>query len=89
MREERKRRWRAERERNTILSFFLSSAVQGSCIAAGYDTCCTDGFCVGLPEEANCYCDSICLIFDDCCPDFEEICPGMSDIVDPRSQVSI
>ena len=54
----------------------LSDTEEGSCIAAGYDTCCTDGFCAGVPEEAGCYCDTICLDFGDCCADFEDICPG-------------
>ena len=56
-------------------------AVPGSCVEAGYDTCCNDGFCVGYPESANCYCDDVCLMFGDCCDDFEDICPGIHHTV--------
>ena len=61
----------------TLILIFTSRTTEaGSCIDAGYDMCCTDGFCAGVPEEAACYCDSVCLIFGDCCDDFEDICPG-------------
>ena len=48
----------------------------GSCRAAGYETCCTDGACIGEPSSALCYCDETCEIFQDCCDDYYEICRG-------------
>ena len=56
------------------------SPVVGSCIDAGYDTCCITGDCAGVPADSNCYCDSICLDFNDCCDDFHDICPGKQDV---------
>lgn len=47
----------------------------GSCREAGYSGCCvlsdTDMFCEGT---LDCYCDTSCLLLEDCCPDFFEIC---------------
>ena len=62
------------------LSPIIHAIEIGSCINAGYDTCCTDGLCAGVPEEANCFCDSICLLFNDCCADFDDICPGTYEL---------
>ena len=55
---------------------FTFLTVVGSCIDAGYDSCCVSGGCEGVPADSNCYCDSPCLNFDDCCEDFQQICPG-------------
>ena len=46
---------------------------RGSCAAAGYRACCTDGSaCQG---SAGCFCDYACTFFGDCCYDFEDLCP--------------
>ena len=45
--------------------------VIGSCSAAGYSSCCVVGSCKGEPP--NCYCDSLCYLFDDCCDDATEL----------------
>ena len=46
----------------------------GSCVAAGYTTCCTDGSdCLGAP--ANCKCDADCRNHSDCCTDIALTCP--------------
>ena len=46
----------------------------GSCAAAGYTACCTDGSdCLGYP--ANCKCDAECRDHGDCCTDIASTCP--------------
>ena len=49
----------------------------GSCVAAGFDDCCTGFFCFGAPVF-DCYCDTFCTFFGDCCFDFYDICDGKS-----------
>ena len=48
----------------------------GSCIAAGYTSCCTTATssnnCAG--EPATCFCDPSCNEFGDCCEDLQQIC---------------
>lgn len=39
----------------------------GSCVSAGYNNCCTFGYCVGSPP--TCSCDADCYVRGDCCPD--------------------
>lgn len=51
---------------------FLTFA--GSCVMAGYTSCCNNSFCGGFPND--CYCDPICTIYGDCCYDFVDICPS-------------
>ena len=46
--------------------------IAGSCLAAGYSSCCLTGHCRGEPP--NCNCDSLCHIFDDCCSDAKGLC---------------
>ena len=57
------------------MSFLIFLEI-GSCRAAGYETCCTDGVCIGEPSSALCFCDETCEIFQDCCNDYYEICGG-------------
>jgi len=54
-------------------TMILYTEMPGSCIAAGYDDCCTLGACEGIPP--NCMCDFYCFEFNDCCQDFFKICP--------------
>jgi len=44
----------------------------GLCSAAGYTECCTEGTCVGYPQD--CYCDNFCANLGDCCRDHADIC---------------
>ena len=50
----------------------LSSLSTGSCVAAGYEECCTEDSCLGEPQD--CYCDADCFLFNDCCQDVDSIC---------------
>ena len=50
----------------------LLSVSLGSCVIAGYDSCCVSGFCAGTPP--NCFCDYFCSILGDCCNDIDQIC---------------
>ena len=45
----------------------------GSCVAAGYQVCCTSGYCTGSPP--NCACDANCYQRRDCCGDVNVTCP--------------
>ena len=45
---------------------------KGSCAAAGFSSCCTEGPCQGQP--LNCYCDANCHQFGDCCTDVPADC---------------
>ena len=58
----------------------------GSCVAAGYVGCCTDGDCEVVIQTSplSCFCDTVCYIFDDCCDDIALIgCyPGNSKDAD-------
>lgn len=51
------------------------SAYTGSCVDAGYKTCCVpsdaDKYCHGHPE--SCFCDAICHLYGDCCDDINDI----------------
>ena len=47
---------------------------EGSCIAAGYNVCCSGGFCAGNPP--NCLCDQDCGNRGDCCSDIGITCPN-------------
>lgn len=65
-------------------------AVIGSCVEAGYTTCCSSvlltQFCVGS-APFNCFCDLECAQRDDCCPDIADACPSefeRVEIVDAR-----
>ena len=71
---------------DTILKFghitFAATAAQtlpGSCIDAGYTTCCegSPSNCPGQPP--SCFCDSSCHEFSDCCQDIDQLCPGVCD----------
>ena len=56
-----------------IISLFTSIMIgTGSCEAAGYTECCTEGLCFGQPED--CSCDQFCTNFGDCCHDQPSIC---------------
>ena len=44
----------------------------GSCIAAGYSSCCEDDVCLG--DIGDCYCDEFCYNLGDCCTDLSDIC---------------
>ena len=44
----------------------------GSCLDAGYSSCCVNGSCQGSPP--NCYCDANCHLFEDCCSDVPHDC---------------
>ena len=49
------------------------SMISGSCAAANYTECCTNGSCLGEPQQ--CYCDVQCRQVGDCCYDQQDICP--------------
>ena len=44
----------------------------GSCVGAGYSSCCEDDFCLG--DLFDCYCDEFCYNLGDCCTDLPQIC---------------
>ena len=51
-----------------------SDITTGSCSTANRSNCYVLGSCKGEPP--NCYCDSLCCLFDDCCSDAtESMCP--------------
>ena len=62
-----------------ILLLLLISIHIGSCVAAGYKSCCVqtdDDSCHGHPE--TCFCDASCHNFGDCCADINDIgCSAM------------
>lgn len=45
----------------------------GSCLSAGYTSCCLaeQDTCLGKP--ANCFCDQLCTIHDNCCGDIDQL----------------
>jgi len=45
---------------------------KGSCVVAGYSSCCIEGPCQGQPM--NCFCDANCHQFGDCCNDVPSDC---------------
>ena len=47
----------------------------GSCVDAGYTSCCTHGYCAGYPPTCSCHPECTEGAFD-CCNDFAEICPS-------------
>ena len=56
----------------------LGNSLPGSCIAAGYISCCDSevdvvGNCAG--DTGSCFCDPSCREYSDCCSDLDEICP--------------
>ena len=59
------------------VSLSVGSSLPGSCISAGYTTCCSSdddvGLCAG--DTGSCFCDPSCRDFNDCCYDLDEICP--------------
>uniref|UniRef100_A0A1X7VE53 Fibronectin type-III domain-containing protein n=1 Tax=Amphimedon queenslandica TaxID=400682 RepID=A0A1X7VE53_AMPQE len=60
-----------------MVDLMLKQQVNGSCVAAGFSTCCSVGnsaSCYGLPH--NCYCDHLCYEYNDCCTDIGSVCAG-------------
>ena len=47
----------------------------GSCVAAGYESCCTEEDCFGSPP--TCSCHSHCYIHRNCCSDINVTCPAV------------
>ena len=56
----------------SVVSTPLPPDAPGSCIAAGYQDCCTAGLCVGNPP--TCSCDTDCYFLGTCCPDISATC---------------
>lgn len=51
---------------------FLDDDIIGSCLAAGFISCCTSGDCRGSPP--TCSCDVLCRDYSDCCSDAYLLC---------------
>ena len=65
------------------LVFIFSNPKTGSCLEAGFDSCCDPTVavnCFGYPPM--CYCDEVCYDFGDCCGDVAQAgCIGMPQFV--------
>ncbi len=55
---------------------YFCASFTGSCIEAGYTSCCTSFNCMGSPTD--CFCDRGCYQFGDCCHDIEDICNAVT-----------
>ena len=53
-------------------SYVLDKPIIGSCVAQGFNGCCTEGSCSVSAGGSTCYCDQVCHNFGDCCSDIEE-----------------
>ena len=49
-----------------------ASNLSGSCVAAGYQSCCTSGLCLGY--LGDCSCDIDCYDHGTCCADINQTC---------------
>lgn len=54
----------------------MCSGPQGSCESAGFSSCCNT--LLGNCNVNGCFCDTFCVLFNDCCDDIQKICTQLS-----------